>query len=105
STTWDDPGTGSHAHVKDHGEFGYRLLWAVDVEKYSSRAARAQLLVQQELNNALATAAAGAGLEREGWHTEPRGDGELAVLPLEVDVRSEERRVGKEGRSRWSPHT
>ncbi|MGI8334890.1 hypothetical protein ACRYCC_33470 [Actinomadura scrupuli] len=67
-------------------EFGYRLAWAVDVEKYSSRDARAQLAVQRELSGALATAAAGAGLDRGSWHTEPRGDGEFAVLPLEVDV-------------------
>jgi hypothetical protein len=72
--------------VKGNEEFGYRLVWAVDVEKYSSRVARAQLLVQRGLSEALTNAARVAGLDRTAWYTEPRGDGELAVLPIEVDV-------------------
>jgi hypothetical protein len=72
--------------VEGNGQFGYRLLWAVDVEKYSRRDARAQLLAQTELSGVLADAAAAAGLERGDWKTESRGDGELAVLPAHVDV-------------------
>jgi hypothetical protein len=72
--------------VEGNGQFGYRLLWAVDVEKYSRRDARAQLLAQMELSGVLADAAAAAGLDRGEWKTESRGDGELAVLPAHVDV-------------------
>lgn len=72
--------------MEGNGQFGYRLLWAVDVEKYSLRDARAQLLAQMELSEVLAAAATGAGLDRNDWITESRGDGELAVLPVQVDV-------------------
>ncbi|MBC6461713.1 hypothetical protein [Actinomadura sp. HBU206391] len=72
--------------MEGNGQFGYRLLWAVDVEKYSRRDARAQLLAQTELNGVLTDAAAAAGLDRGDWKTESRGDGELAVLPPHVDV-------------------
>jgi hypothetical protein len=58
----------------------------VDVEKYSRRDARAQLLAQTELSEVLDDAAAAAGLDRGDWKTESRGDGELAVLPVHVDV-------------------
>ncbi|GAA2082042.1 hypothetical protein [Actinomadura alba] len=68
------------------GQFGYRLLWAVDVEKYSRRDTRAQLLAQTELSEVLADAATAAGLDRGNWKTESRGDGELAVLPVHIDV-------------------
>src|SRR3712207_1627427 len=48
-------------------------------------------------------------LTARGWETQPlpapNGSGTLVVvLDLHAHQRSEERRVGKERRSRWSPH-
>jgi hypothetical protein len=64
----------------------YRLLLAVDVERYSKRNAMEQLRAQSDLRRALEQAAFRSGLDRELWHKQVRGDGELAVLPPEVDV-------------------
>lgn len=64
----------------------YRLLLAVDVEKYSKRNAMEQLRAQRDLRQTLEDAAAESGLDRRLWHKQDRGDGELAVLPPEVDV-------------------
>jgi hypothetical protein len=65
---------------------GYRLVMAIDVERYSSRSAREQLLVQRDLGRVLDVAAARCGLDRQRWHRQVRGDGELAVLPEATDV-------------------
>ena len=51
-------------------------------------------------------------LEKEGFKVQTYIDGESALIGLTrtppdlavVDIRSEERRVGKECRSRWSPY-
>ena len=64
----------------------YRLVLAVDVEKYSSRAAREQLRAQTDLRHILSLAAQNAGLDRSLWYEQPSGDGELVVLPEDVDV-------------------
>jgi hypothetical protein len=64
----------------------YRLLVAVDVEKYSKRTAMEQLRAQTDLRQVLEDAASRSGLDRGAWHKQVRGDGELAVLPAEVDV-------------------
>jgi hypothetical protein len=68
------------------GRLIYRLLLAVDIEKYSVRGAREQFLVQTDLCRALETAALRAGLDRRLWEREVRGDGELSVLPEGVDA-------------------
>jgi class 3 adenylate cyclase len=68
------------------GRLIYRLLLAIDIEKYSVRHARDQFLVQTDLSHALDTAALRAGLNRRLWEREVRGDGELAVLPEGVDA-------------------
>jgi class 3 adenylate cyclase len=68
------------------GQLGYRLVLAVDVEGYSSRSARDQLLAQRDLVQALDAAAARSGLDRRQWHRQVTGDGELAVLPGQADV-------------------
>lgn len=68
------------------GQLGYRLILAVDVEGYSTRSARDQLLAQRDLVRALDAAAAGSGLDRRHWHRQVTGDGELAVLPGHADV-------------------
>lgn len=64
----------------------YRLVLAVDVEKYSRRPAMDQLRVQNDLRDVLEKAADQAGLARRRWQKQVRGDGELAVLPPDVDV-------------------
>jgi hypothetical protein len=64
----------------------YRLLLAVDVERYSARNAMEQLQAQSDLRQTLEEAASRSGLDRGLWHKQVRGDGELAVLPPEVDV-------------------
>ncbi|TDD93006.1 hypothetical protein [Actinomadura rubrisoli] len=64
----------------------YRLLMAVDIERYSGRSARRQLMVQSDLRRVLDQAAARTGLDRDGWQRQPRGDGELAVLPQDVEI-------------------
>ena len=64
----------------------YRLVLAVDVEKYSTRDAREQLRAQKELRRALSAAAHAVGLDRRDWYEQVSGDGELVVLPEGVDV-------------------
>lgn len=64
----------------------YRLLLAVDVEKYSARDAREQLRAQTDLRNILSLAAKNVGLDHSRWYEQVSGDGELAVLPENVDV-------------------
>ncbi len=64
----------------------YRPVLAIDVEKYSVRDARHQLLVQNDLYEALELAAKATQLDREMWFRQVRGDGELDVLPEGVDM-------------------
>jgi hypothetical protein len=64
----------------------YRLLLAVDVEKYSARDAREQLRAQTDLHAALRLAAQNTGLDQSQWYEQVSGDGELVVLPEDVDV-------------------
>lgn len=64
----------------------YRLVLAMDVEKYSSRDAREQLRVQTDLRRVLSIAAENVGLDRNLWYEQVSGDGELAVLPEDTDV-------------------
>lgn len=63
----------------------YRLLLAVDIQAYSKRDAREQLRSQLDLSGALDRAAASIGLDRSRWARQAGGDGELALLPDEVD--------------------
>lgn len=64
----------------------YRLVLAVDVEKYSTRDAREQLRAQTELQRILNAAAQDTGLDQREWYEQVSGDGELVVLPEDVDV-------------------
>ncbi|MCW2947359.1 MAG: hypothetical protein JWR24_4076 [Actinoallomurus sp.] len=64
----------------------YRLVLAVDVEKYSARDAREQLRAQTDLRHILSLAAQNVGLDRSLWYEQVSGDGELVVLPEDVDV-------------------
>jgi hypothetical protein len=63
-----------------------RFVVGVDVEKYSARNVRQQDETQHALNQILSTTASAAGLDRRQWVTAPGGDGELAILPGDVDM-------------------
>ncbi len=63
-----------------------RFVVGVDVEKYSSKNTRQQDETQRALDQILSEAASAAGLDRQEWQTAPGGDGELAVLPGDVDM-------------------
>lgn len=67
--------------AQDFGTLAFRFLVAIDVEGFSHRYAAEQATIQDDLENAMAKAAASAGLDRGRWYRQPRGDGELAVLP------------------------
>src|SRR2546427_6958865 len=45
-----------------------------------------------------------AALLGAGWNTPPAWPQAVAAVKAEAPLRSEERRVGKECRSRWSPY-
>ncbi|MEV0664717.1 MULTISPECIES: hypothetical protein [Actinomadura] len=63
----------------------YRLLMAVDIQGYSKRDTREQLLAQRQMSDALDRAARGVGLDRARWDKQVGGDGELATLPNGID--------------------
>lgn len=67
-------------------KLSYRLVIALDIEQYSKRNASEQLQVQEELRTVLDSAAARTGLDRQQWHQQVCGDGELCVLPEKMDV-------------------
>ncbi|TDD32896.1 hypothetical protein E1287_21070 [Actinomadura sp. KC06] len=69
-----------------HGQLSYRLVLAVDIERYSSRSTRGQLRTQRIVTRVLDSAAGVVGLERDQWHKQVFGDGEIDVLPPGVDV-------------------
>ncbi|MEV8021700.1 hypothetical protein AB0O76_36305 [Streptomyces sp. NPDC086554] len=68
------------------GEFGRRLLLAVDAEGYG----RADVLTQREFQEAITRlsgeAADAAGLDRARWLTQEGGDSLFAVLPADADA-------------------
>lgn len=70
----------------DSNRLTYRLVLAVDVEKYSARDAREQLRAQTELQRILTAAARNVGLDQREWYEQVSGDGELVVMPEDVDV-------------------
>jgi hypothetical protein len=76
----------SYTNGLDSNRLTYRLVLAVDVEKYSTRDAREQLRAQTELQRILSAAARNVGLDQREWYEQVSGDGELVVLPEDVDV-------------------
>jgi hypothetical protein len=72
-------------HVPDFTSLAFRFLVAIDVEGFSQRHTAEQARVQDDLERAMTRAAAGAGLDRRRWYRQPRGDGELCVLPETAD--------------------
>jgi len=69
----------------DHTALAFRFLVAVDVEGFSRRAAAEQVKAQDNLEYAMSVAAKWANLNRPSWYRQPRGDGELAVLPQDIN--------------------
>lgn len=63
----------------------FRFLAAIDIEGFSQRSAAEQAKDQDDLEYVMSQAAAGAGLDRVAWYRQPRGDGELAVLPADTN--------------------
>jgi hypothetical protein len=63
-----------------------RVVVAVDVQGFSARNVRRQLLIQDELDRMLTEAAEAASLDRLGWDRRGDGDGEVAVLPADIDL-------------------
>ena len=62
-----------------------RLVIVTDTERYSSRSSVLQHEAQAAFDEALTAAARVADVDRPAWQRQPSGDGELAVLPPEVD--------------------
>lgn len=81
----DDPPVTLEMVTPLHG-LVYRLVVAVDIEGYSKLDALDQSLVQSRLSDVLDVAAREAGLDRDLWYRQVRGDGELAVLPADADA-------------------
>ncbi len=69
-----------------HRELLHRLVVAVDIENYSALDTLDQALAQSRLSEILDQAAHRAGLDRDSWYRQLRGDGELAVLPADTDA-------------------
>ena len=63
----------------------FRFLVAIDIEGFSQRSAAQQVKIQDDLERVMTEAAASAGLDRRFWDRQPRGDGELAVLPADAN--------------------
>jgi class 3 adenylate cyclase len=68
-----------------HGRLAYRFVVGVDIERFSALSALEQVNAQHDLGQILDTAAGRADLDREAWHRQVAGDGELAVLPNDAD--------------------
>jgi len=63
----------------------YHFLAAVDIEAFSGFDTLDQVILQSRLRDVLERAARQARLNRELWHVQVNGDGELAVLPGDID--------------------
>jgi class 3 adenylate cyclase len=68
------------------GRLVYRLVLVVDIEGYRKRSAEQQRRAQADLCRVLDLAAKRASPNRSHWDRQVRGDGELAVLPYDVDI-------------------
>ncbi|MBB5804200.1 hypothetical protein F4560_003968 [Saccharothrix ecbatanensis] len=81
-----------------------RFVVGVDIQSFSSRVARRQVVLQTGLDRMLDEAAWSAGLSRELWTRHPGGDGEVAVLPADVDLLAVVRRFITELDIRLTDH-
>lgn len=64
----------------------YHFLAAVDIEGFSRLDVLEQVIQQSRLGGVLERAAERARLDRASWEVQPAGDGELAVLPGDIDA-------------------
>lgn len=69
-------------HEKDR--FARRLCLAVDARKYSALVPVNHEVVQNAVDGVLERAAHSAGVERDSWVRQERGDGELSLIPPTV---------------------
>src|ERR1700760_4584311 len=86
--TVQEPGGGRVDEGAGHlpgGGLAFRFLVAVDAEGFSRCCAAEQAGIQADLGRALVNAATAVGMDRGQWDCQPRGDGELAELPLDTD--------------------
>jgi class 3 adenylate cyclase len=85
--TAPDPGMPKHETgvAQLISSLAFRFLVAIDIEGFSRRSAAGQAVLQENLEYAMSEAAASAGLDRELWYRQPRGDGEFAMLPADAD--------------------
>jgi hypothetical protein len=63
-----------------------RFVLGVDIVDYSSRVAREQLVIRTALDHMVDLAAEAVGISRKLWARLDGGDGELAILPADVDL-------------------
>jgi class 3 adenylate cyclase len=63
----------------------YHFLVAVDIEGFSRLSTLEQVEIQTDLGEVLEAAASTTGFDRRQWDIQVSGDGELAVLPPDVD--------------------
>jgi hypothetical protein len=73
-----------------------RVVVGFDIQRFSSRVPRRQVLLQRELDRMLDDAADAAGVSRKRWERRAEGDGEVAVLPADVDLLAVVRRFPSE---------
>jgi hypothetical protein len=85
--TTPDPGIPKHETgvAQPISSLAFRFLVAIDIEGFSRRSAAGQAKLQENLEYGMSKAAVSAGLERELWYRQPRGDGEFAVLPADTN--------------------
>ncbi|HEU5158555.1 MAG TPA: GUN4 domain-containing protein [Streptosporangiaceae bacterium] len=81
-----------------------RFVIGVDIQRFSSRVVRAQMLLQRELNRILDAAAEEAGISRSRWICRAEGDGEVAALPADVDLLAAVRKFVTELDTRLADH-
>jgi hypothetical protein len=81
-----------------------RFVIGVDIQRYGARVMRRQGLLQRELDRILDEAAEAAGVSRAKWHRVDGGDGEMAVLPADVDLLAIVRRFVSELDLRLADH-
>ena len=62
-----------------------RLVLVADMERYSARSTVLQHEAQNQFLEVLDAAGVAAGLDRGAWRRQAGGDGEVAVLPADVD--------------------
>lgn len=63
-----------------------RFVLGIDIKDSSALPARVQAKLYEELDRMLDEASARVGLDRSSWTRQPGGDGEVAVLPADVDL-------------------